>query len=95
MTPLTSKGNMSLDINKISQLSNSDLLESTSETSQPTQTSHACVFDIQYDTLRYRGQLLQDVQYRSRNKRVLNTKAKISWVYQYGTNLQVKGYKKL
>ena len=46
MTPLTLKGNMSLDINKISQLSNSNLLKTTLEISQPTQTSHACVFDI-------------------------------------------------
>jgi len=69
---------MSSDIDKISQLSDSNLLKTTSEASQPTQTSHACVFDIQYNTLRYRGQLLEDVQYRLRNKRVLNTKAKVS-----------------
>ena len=78
MTLLPSKDNMSSDINEISQLSNSNLLETTSKASQPTQTLHACVFDIQFDTFRYRGQLLQDVQYCSRNKRVLNTKAKVS-----------------
>ena len=72
---------MSSDINEISQLSNSDLLETTLEASQPTQTSHACAFDIQFDTLKYRSQLLQDVQYCLCNKRVLNTKAKVSWVY--------------
>ena len=36
MTLLPSKDNMSLDINEISQLSNSDLLETTLEVSQPT-----------------------------------------------------------
>jgi hypothetical protein len=46
--------------------------------SQSSQTSHACVFDIQFDTLEYRGELLEDVKYRSRSKRVLNMKAKIS-----------------
>ena len=50
--------NMSSDIDEISQLSNSDLLETTLEASQPTQTSHAYAFDIQFDTLKYRGQLL-------------------------------------
>ena len=88
MTSLPSKGNTSSDIDEIdeviSQLSDYNLLETTSDTSQPSQTSqtsHACAFDIQFDTLIYRGQLLQDVQYRSRNKRVLNTKAKVSQVY--------------
>ena len=55
MTLLTLKGNMSSDINEISQLSDSDLLKTTLEISQPTQTSHACAFDIQFNTLRYRG----------------------------------------
>ena len=81
MTLLPSIDNMSSDINEISQLSNSDLLKTTSEVSQPTQTSHAYAFDIQFNTLKYRGQLLQDVQYHLCNKRVLNTKAKVSWVY--------------
>jgi hypothetical protein len=36
---------------------------------------------IQSDSLEYRGELLENVQYRS--KRALNTKAKVSWVYQH------------
>ena len=83
---------MSSDINKIS---NSNLLKTTLKVSQPTQTSHACAFNIQFDTLKYRGQLLQDIQYRLHNKQVLNTKAKVSQIYQYGADLQVKDYKKL
>ena len=95
-----SEGNASLDTGEIddatSQLS-LDETEAATEVSnsQPSETSHACTFDIQFDTLTYRGQLLQDVQYRPRNKRVLNTKAKVSWVFQYGADLQVKGHKKL
>jgi hypothetical protein len=63
--------------------------------SQPSQTSHACVFDIQFNTLEYRGQLLKDVQYRPRNKRVLNTKTKVSWGYEHGADLQADSYEKL
>jgi hypothetical protein len=63
--------------------------------SQPSQTSHACVSDIQFNTLEYRGQLLKDVQYRPQNKRVLNTKTKVSWVYEHGADLQADGYEKL
>jgi hypothetical protein len=55
MTLLPFKDNMSSDIDKIS---NSDLLETTSEAFQPTQTSHASAFNIQFNTLKYRGQLL-------------------------------------
>src|SRR6266480_116622 len=95
-----SEGNASLDTGEIddatSQLS-LDETEAATEVSnsQPFETSHACTFDIQFNTLIYRGQLLQDVQYRPRNKRVLNTKAKVSWVFQYGADLQAKGHKKL
>ena len=92
MTLLPFKDNISLDINKIS---NFNLLKTTLKTSQPTQTSHACTFNIQFNTLKYRGQLLQDMQYHLYNKQVLNTKAKVSQVYQYGANLQAKDYKKL
>jgi hypothetical protein len=77
---LTSEVNASSDFDEIDEIS--------SETSLPSLTSHACTFDIQFNTLEYRGQLLQDVQYRPRNKRLLNTKAKISWVYQHGADLQ-------
>jgi hypothetical protein len=63
--------------------------------SQSSQTSHSCVFDIKFDTLKYKGQLLQDVQYRQRDKRVLNTRARISWIYQHGADLQANGYAKL
>ena len=69
---------MSSDIDEIS---NSDLLETTLKAFQPTQTSHACAFDIQFNTFKYHGQLLQDMQYRLHNKQVLNTKAKVSQVY--------------
>ena len=55
MTLLPSKDNISLNINEISQLSNSNLLKTTLEAFQPTQTSHACAFDIQFNTLKYRG----------------------------------------
>ena len=43
MTLLPSKDNMSLDIDEIS---NSNLLKTTSEVFQPTQTLYACAFDI-------------------------------------------------
>src|SRR5205823_6737482 len=43
----------------------------------------------------YRGRPLQDVQYRSRNKRALSAKAKISWVYQHGADIQAKDHEKL
>jgi|SRR5579871_587557 len=76
-------------------------LASDSDASQPSRTSdssltsHACTFDIDFTTLRYRGKLLEDVQYRLRHKRILNSRAKISWVYQHGADLQAKGYEKL
>src|SRR2546421_376889 len=57
--------------------------------------SHACTFDIQFDALEYRGQTLEYVQYRSRHERVLNTKVKVSWIYQHGADIQAKGYEKL
>lgn len=63
--------------------------------SQSSQTSHSCVFDIKFDTLKYHGKLLEDVQYRPRDKRVLNTSSKISWIYQHGADLQAKDYAKL
>ena len=69
--------------------------EISSETSLPSSTSHACTFDIKFNTLKYHGQLLQNVQYRPRNKRLLNTKAKISWIYQHGADLQAKNHEKL
>jgi hypothetical protein len=101
-----SEDDATLDVSEIddtattlsSQLSNSELDDATSvasATSLPSQTSHACIFDIQFDTLEYLGHLLQDVQYRSRSKRVLNTKAKVSWIYQHGADIQAKGYEKL
>jgi hypothetical protein len=40
--------------------------------SQSSQTSHSCAFDIKFDPLKYRGKLLEDVQYRPWDKRVLN-----------------------
>jgi hypothetical protein len=95
-----SEGNASLDTGEIndptSQLSLDEIEEaSEASDSQLSETSHACTFDIQFDTLNYRGQLLQGVKYRPRNKRVLNTKAKVSWVYQHGADIQAKGHNKL
>ena len=88
---LPSDDDTNLNIDEIDEFTISD----TSDTSRPSRTSHACTFDIQFDTLRYRGKILQDVQYRPRSKRVLNTKAKVSWVYQHGADLQAKGHEKL
>jgi len=95
-----SEGNASLgtcEINDPTSQLSPDEIEAASEASesQPSETSHACTFDIQFATLEYRGELLQGVQYRPRNKRVLNTKAKVSWVYQHGADLQAKGHQKL
>lgn len=79
-----------------SQVSNDDSDPGLStQSSQSSRTSHACTFDIKFDTLRYRDQLLQDVQYRQRNKRALSSNAKISWIYQHGADLQARGYQKL
>lgn len=86
-----------IDVTTTSQLSQDEATpsETSRADSQSSHTSHACTFDIQFDTLTYRGQLLQGVQYRPRNKRVLNTKGKVSWVYQHGADLQAKGHNKL
>jgi len=85
-------------ITATTQFSNLDVDEVASETSespQSSRTSHACVFDIKYDTLRYLGKLLQDVQYRQRDKRALSSNAKISWIYKHGADIQARDYKKL
>jgi hypothetical protein len=64
--------------NAVAQLSISGAADSETapQRSQPAQTSHACAFDIQSDSLEYRGELLKNVQYRLRSKRALNTKAR-------------------
>lgn len=98
-----SEGNVSLGVSEIeiddrtSQLSLTEAAcsEASQADSQLSDTSHACIFNIQFNTLKYRGKLLQNVQYRPRNKRVLNTNAKISWVYQHGADIQANGYQKL
>src|SRR2546423_15623022 len=86
----------SITMNKyLHNLQNRISANTASESPQSFRTSHACVFDIKYDTLRYLGKLLQDVQYRQRDKRALSSNAKISWIYKHGADIQARDYKKL
>src|SRR5437764_14712426 len=58
-------------------------------------TSHCCVFDIDKSILWYENKLLKNVEYRPRHRRVLHTKAKISWIYKHGADLQADGVPKI
>jgi hypothetical protein len=93
-----SEGNMSPrivdDDDELTDIT-AQLISETPTPPQSSDTSHACVFDIKFKTLEYHGQTLRDVQYRSRSKRALSTRAKVSWVYQHGADLQAKDSEKL
>jgi hypothetical protein len=89
-----SSGDESLT-SRTAQLSISN--DAGSETLPPPQssdTSHACVFDIQFDNLWYRGKRLKNVEYRTRGKRALSGPG-VSWVYQHGADLKAKRFEKL
>src|SRR5687768_15263564 len=61
---------------------------------RPT-TSHCCIFDIDRSILWYENKLLRNVEYRPRHRRVLHTRAKISWIYKHGADLQADGVPKM
>jgi hypothetical protein len=56
-------------------------------------TSHSCVFELR-DKLWYNNKQLTGVKYRTRHKRT-TTKARTSWVWQHGADVEAVGYSKL
>ena len=48
-------------------------------------------FDIDWENIWHNGKRLVGVKRRPRHKRVVGTKIKESWIYQYGANLEYDG----
>ena len=62
-----------------------------SESRATTPSSHSSVFPLRLDAIWYEGKCLTGVKYRPRHSRIINTNARISWIYEHGADIEADG----